>query len=110
MSLDTNLPATPEKPSVGFIPLIWWGFFGVATVSMSLALQSFKQFTLNPTLPLGFKFAVACLACLLSVTILIYDGYVKEKQLGKIQRPFAPFEWLFAQQYPQLAQRPPNLH
>ena len=86
-------PVTPSTKA-GLSRLRWWLVFGLATLSLSLLFRTFKTFTLVPDLANGLTTLVALLAVCITMTALVYDGYVKEKAKGKLQRTFGLFEWL----------------
>lgn len=85
-------------PCVGFSRLAWWSVFILATVSLSLCFQTFKAFTLHPSLNTGLPLLGALALMLGAMILLIYDGYAKDKAKGKVVKVFPPFEWLFSHQ------------
>ena len=90
-----------ETKPVGFQKFVWWVFFLAATYSLSLFLQTFKAFSLTPTSQTAMPLAGALVALILSVTILLYDSYAKEKQKGKLTNSLWLFERLYDWQYSQ---------
>ncbi|HEY9686291.1 MAG TPA: hypothetical protein V6C52_04875 [Coleofasciculaceae cyanobacterium] len=73
---------------------MWWGLFLAATYVMSLWFQTFKVFTVTPTLTNGLGWLGVNLLLLLIVMTLIYDSYVQEKGRGRIEKPIRLFEWM----------------
>lgn len=88
-----------EHKPVGFQRHYWWVFFLAATYSLSLFLQTFKAFSLTPAFQTAMPLVGAMLGLLLSVGILLYDSYAKEKYKGKITNRLWLFERLYDWQY-----------
>jgi hypothetical protein len=78
---------------------LWWMVFGIATFALSIAFQTFRVFTLTPTLDTGLKLVAAVLLLIAVLLVLLYDSYVKEKGKGNIHHPFKLFEWVYARQF-----------
>ncbi len=73
---------------------LWWVCFAAATYVMSLCFQTFKVFTLAPNWTTGLGFLGVCMLLVFITGTLVFDSYVKERRLGKVQRPAALFERL----------------
>ena len=86
----------------GFSMMVWWAVFIAATVSFSLFLNSFKAFTLMPSLPDGLAFFGSSLLLIASFGALVYDSYMKERVKGRVQRRVPLFDKLLQMQYPKL--------
>jgi hypothetical protein len=95
------MAAARQSGTVGFAPPLWWAIFALATVGLSLFFQTFKIFTLTPSWSTGLPLLAATALVFLTMVLLIYDGYAKEKAKGKVLKPFAPFEWLYARLHEQ---------
>ena len=87
---------TPQKP---LSRLAWWLLFGVATYLMSLWFQTFKLFTLTPSLPNGLQWLGVMAALSGVVGLMVYDSYVVEARKGEIRKPFRPFEWMIQRRF-----------
>ena len=98
---------TPSS-SVGFGTGMWWLVFVVASYALSLFFQTFKMFTLQPTVQHMIEWLAAIAFALLSFGILLYDTYAKEKAKGNLYNTFSPFEWVYARQYAQRLQQKGN--
>ncbi|HEY9745815.1 MAG TPA: hypothetical protein V6C99_06315 [Oculatellaceae cyanobacterium] len=77
----------------------WWGLFLAATYVMSLWFQTFKTFTLVPSLVNGLLWVGTMLLLCLLVMVLAYDSYVQEKNRERIQKPVRLFEWLMKKRF-----------
>jgi glucan phosphoethanolaminetransferase (alkaline phosphatase superfamily) len=76
----------------------WWIAFGVATQVLASFFTAFRDFTLVPSVSTGLQLAVVVVMVALTLGFMVYDGYVKEREKGTIQKPFAPFEHLYQRQ------------
>ena len=79
---------------------LWWAVFLAATFILSLCFQTFKTFTLTPTLENGLVWAGMLGLLGVTLAVLMYDSYANERNQGKIQHPLALFEWIYRKQYP----------
>lgn len=77
----------------------WWALFLLATFVMSLWFQTFKTFTLVPSLQNGLVWLGVMALLVLVLAVLVYDSYVQEKAKGRIEKPFRLFEWLIQQRF-----------
>ncbi|MBX2860493.1 MAG: hypothetical protein KTR14_04620 [Vampirovibrio sp.] len=84
-----------KKSFSGMNSLLWWVVFGLSTYGLSLFFQTFKTFTVTPTDMNGLALLGAIAFLAVTFLVLMFDGYVKEKIKGKIQREFGPFEALY---------------
>lgn len=75
-------------------PLAWWLVFALATYIMSLWFQTFRVFTLSPTLHNGLIWVGVMLLLVLTVAVLVYDIYIQEKSRGHIAKPVPLFDWM----------------
>lgn len=78
---------------------MWWFFFLVATIITSLGFQTFKVFTLEPTLKNGLLWLLVMLLLFQAVLLLAYDSYVQEKGKGTVQKPVKLFEWMIRKRF-----------
>jgi len=78
---------------------LWWMLFLLASFIMSLCFQSFKTFTLVPSLNNGLLWILAMVLLAQVVVVLIYDSYVLEKNRGRIQKPIRLFEWMMQKRF-----------
>lgn len=78
---------------------LWWALFLMASFIMSLCFQTFKTFTLIPSLNNGLLWGLAMLMLAQVVIVLIYDSYVLEKSRGRIQKPVRLFEWMMRRRF-----------
>ncbi len=85
-------------PAVGLKASLWWMVFLAATVTLSLVFAAFKDFTLTPTLHTGLWLGIKCVALFGLTAALVYDGYAKEKQQGKVKNPVGWFDKVYALQ------------
>jgi hypothetical protein len=92
-------PAEKQVFQRPFARPVWWTLFLLATFFMSLWFQTFKTFTLTPTLQTGLTWLVVMAVLVAIVTLMIYDSYVYEWQKGQIQKPMALFEWMIRQRF-----------
>ena len=74
----------------------WWLYFALDSFILSTCFQTFKRFTLYPTWGPGLAFVGTILLLILCTTVLVYDSYVKERSLGKVQYPIRLFEYMMA--------------
>lgn len=99
----TEAPLTPMNVSP-LNKITWWGVFGLSSYLLSLVFQGFKLFTVAPTLENGLVFLGAMALLSVSLMVLVYDSYVKEKAKGTVEHPIRLFEWLLARQRGKLKQ------
>lgn len=78
---------------------MWWIFFLMASYMMSLWFQTFKAFTLVPSLTNGLVWLVVMFLLAHVLVVLIYDSYVQEKGLGRIEKPIRLFEWMLEKRF-----------
>lgn len=88
-----------SQPSKPLKRIHWWACFILATYLMSLWFQTFKAFTLTPTLGNGLIWLGVMLLLTLIVMVLTYDSYVQEKSRDRVQKPIRVFEWLMAKRF-----------
>jgi hypothetical protein len=60
-----------------------------------MLLQSFKTFTVSPSLASGSYLVLSLVLLLGTILPLIYDGYVKEKRTHGVRNPVRLFEWFY---------------
>jgi hypothetical protein len=94
--MRTNAMQQPDKPLKRFQ---WWACFLLATYLMSLWFQTFKTFTLVPSLGNGLIWLGVMTLLTLIVMVLTYDSYVQEKNRDRVQKPIRVFEWLMAKRF-----------
>lgn len=90
MMTDSKHPLKPLKK------VHWWAFFLLATYLMSLWFQTFRIFTLTPSLINGAAWFGVMILLGMVVMVLVYDSYVHEKNRDRVQKPVRIFEWLMA--------------
>ena len=78
---------------------LWWGLFLTATYVMSLWFQTFKAFTVQPTLQNGAVWLGVMLLLSLVLGVLVYDSYVQEKRQGRLHHTLGLFEWLYRRRF-----------
>jgi glucan phosphoethanolaminetransferase (alkaline phosphatase superfamily) len=78
---------------------MWVLLFLVASFIMSLWFQTFKTFTLVPTLGNAMLWLFVMFLLAQVVIVLIYDSYVLEKSRGRIQKPIRLFEWMIRKRF-----------
>ncbi|MCE3235323.1 MAG: hypothetical protein K0Q50_1503 [Vampirovibrio sp.] len=78
---------------------MWWIFFLMASYIMSLWFQTFKAFTMVPSLPNGLVLLAVMFLLGQVLMVLIYDSYVQEKGRGRIQKPIRLFEWMLEKRF-----------
>jgi hypothetical protein len=88
--------AAVEKP---LNRVMWWMLFLVATYVMSLWFQTFKAFTLVPSLTNGLIWLLVMFLLTQVLIVLAYDSYVLEKGRGRIEKPVRLFEWMMQKRF-----------
>lgn len=78
---------------------VWWLLFLAATYVMSQWFQTFRVFTITPSLENGLVWLGANLLLFVNVAVLVYDSYVQEKGRGQVQKPLRLFEWMYRRQF-----------
>jgi hypothetical protein len=78
---------------------MWWLLFAAATYMASLGFQTFKTFTLVPSLTNGLVWLGVLLILGLLVGILAYDSYAQERLRGQVQRPVRLFDRLMERNF-----------
>lgn len=78
---------------------MWWFFFLVATVITSFGFQTFRVFTLQPTLQNGLLWLLVMTLLIHAVILLAYDSYVQEKKKDTVKKPVKLFEWMIQKRF-----------
>lgn len=78
---------------------VWWFLFLSATVIMSQWFQTFRVFTITPSMENGLIWLGMNLLLIANVALLVYDSYVQEKGRGQVQKPLRLFEWMYRRQF-----------
>ena len=78
---------------------MWWLLFAMASYITSLWFQTFRTFTLTPSLGNGLLWLFVMFLLAQVVLVLIYDSYVLEKSRGRIEKPIRLFEWMMRKRF-----------